>query len=62
MALRGTDVLSSAAIPGYVESGAVLGFDVTSGRPRLLVHLGQAREQHVSFDPAFLRLAQVVDR
>src|SRR5207247_2537070 len=45
--LRGVDVLSAGALPAYVPLGIVLGFDLVSGRPKVLVHLTQARRQHV---------------
>jgi hypothetical protein len=60
-ALEGVDVLTVAAIPDYVELGVVLGFDVLSGRPKLLVHLGQARRQHVDLRADLLKLARVFE-
>jgi hypothetical protein len=61
-ALAGADVLSVSGAADYVPRGVVLGFDLQSGRPKLLVNLGQALRQNVSFEPTFLRLAKVVDR
>jgi hypothetical protein len=61
-ALQGVDVLTVAAVSSYVSQGTVLAFDVQSGYPKILVHLARALAQHVSFEPAFLRLAKVVDR
>jgi hypothetical protein len=58
-ALSGIQVLTIAARPEYVKSGAVVGFDLVSGKPQLLVHLGQARRQKVDFKPELLRLAKV---
>jgi hypothetical protein len=57
--LAGLDVLSVSAVPSDVPDGVVLGFEVVSGRPRLLVNLPQARRQNVSFMPELLRLAKV---
>ncbi|HEX2678147.1 MAG TPA: YfiR family protein [Polyangiales bacterium] len=59
-ALRGSDVLSVATLADDVKRGAVLGFSASSGKPKLLVQLAQARSQHVDFRADFLRLAQVV--
>jgi hypothetical protein len=59
-ALNGVDVLSVGAAPGDVEQRVVLGFARESGRPRLLVHLEQARRQNVAFNPDLLRLARVI--
>lgn len=61
-ALKGVDVLTVTGTASYVPNGVVLGFDLQSGRPRLLVNLGQALRQNVAFEPTFLRLAKVVDR
>ena len=59
-ALSGLSVLSVGATSAYVTRRAVLGFDVESGKPKLVVHLGQARLQHVAFKPEFLTLARVI--
>jgi hypothetical protein len=58
-ALNGIQVLTVAALPEYVKLGAVLGFDLVSGKPKLLVHFEQARRQGVAFTPELLRLAKV---
>jgi hypothetical protein len=58
-ALEGVDVLSVASVAAYVPRGAVLGFDLVSGKPKLLVHLGQARKQKVAFGAEILKLMQV---
>jgi hypothetical protein len=59
-ALSGVSTLSVAVTPSYVEKRAVLGFDIESGRPKLVVHLGQARRQLVAFKPELLVLARVI--
>jgi hypothetical protein len=58
-ALDGVDVLSAAAIPEYVPAGIVLGFDVASGRPELLVNLTQAKRQKVALRADVLKLMKV---
>ncbi len=60
VALQGLGVMTVAAIPEHVRQGAVLGFAVRSGKPRLLVNLTQAKQQQVSFRADFLRMAEVV--
>jgi hypothetical protein len=57
--MTGTDVLSVAGSPGYVPQGIVLGFDLVSGRPKLLVHLTQARRQNVDLTSEVLKLMKV---
>jgi YfiR/HmsC-like len=60
-ALDGVDVLSVSAVAEYVPRGIVLGFDLVSGKPKLLVNLGQARKQHVAFMAEVLKLARVYE-
>jgi hypothetical protein len=52
-------LLTVGATPEYVESGIVLGFDLVSGRPKLLINLSQARKQQVDFPASVLRLMKV---
>jgi uncharacterized protein DUF4154 len=59
-ALAGLDLLSVSALASDVERGAVLGFDVLSGKPKLVVNLARARLQNVAFKPDLLRLARVL--
>lgn len=53
------DVLTVGAVPDYVPGGVVLGFDLVSGRPKLLINLGQARKQRVVFPASVLNLMKV---
>ena len=41
-ALEGVDVLTVGAVPEYVDLGVILGFDVLSAKPKLLVNLEPA--------------------
>lgn len=60
-AMNGSDVLTVASLARYVPHGAVLGFDLVSGKPKLLVHLTQARRQHVDFKSDVLKLMKVYE-
>src|SRR5712691_5870999 len=60
-ALTDVDILSATAIPDYVPGGIVLGFDVISGRPKLLVHLTQAKRQNVDLRAEALKLMKVFE-
>jgi hypothetical protein len=60
-ALDKVDVLTVTSIPDDVPAGIVLGFDVVSGRPRLLVNLVQARRQNVSLRAEVLKLMKVFE-
>jgi hypothetical protein len=61
LALQGIDVLTVAAVSNDVLHGVVLGFEVVSGKPKLLIHLTRARRQNVAFKPELLRLARVIE-
>ena len=60
-AFDGVDVLSVAAMPTVVPRGIVLGFDLVGGKPKLLVHLGQARRQNVALGAEVLKLMRVYE-
>jgi hypothetical protein len=53
------NVLTVGAVPGDVPGGVVLGVDLVSGRPKLLINLTQARKQNVSLPASVLKLMQV---
>jgi hypothetical protein len=58
-ALEGANVLTVAASPAMVKKGVVLGFDLVSGRAKLLVDLTQAAKQRVAFGADVLGLMAV---
>jgi hypothetical protein len=60
-ALDGHDVLTAGSVPEYVPHGIVLGFDIVSGSPKLLVHLTQAKRQHVALRAELLRMARIFE-
>jgi hypothetical protein len=60
-ALAGTSVLTVGATSDFVPRGAVLGFDVVSGRPKLVVNLTQAKKQDVAFKAEVLKLMRVIE-
>jgi hypothetical protein len=53
-------VLTVASSAQDVENGIVLGFDVISGKPKLVVSLTQARKQNVAFNAAVLKMMKVL--
>lgn len=59
-ALDGVNVLSVSTVPEYVENGIVLGFDLASGKPKILVHLDQAKAQNVNFKASALKLMRIL--
>lgn len=60
-ALDGLDVLSASAMPSDVPRGIVLGFDLVSGKPKLVVNLTQMRRQNVAFAANVLKLMKVYE-
>jgi hypothetical protein len=60
-ALEGTPIISVAAIDTYVASGAILGFELVSGRPRMVLNLPQARKQGVAFRAQVMKLMRIVE-
>jgi hypothetical protein len=59
-ALSGVNILS-VTVTNAVAAGVVLGFDLVSGKPKLLCNLTQARKQNVSFKSEVLKLMRVVE-
>ena len=60
-AFDGLDVLTATAVASAVPKGIVLGFDLVSAKPKLLVHLGQARKQNVKLGAEVLKLVKVYE-
>lgn len=58
-ALSGSNVLTVAALPEDVERGIVLGFDLVSSKPKLVLNLAQAKRQSVNFKAEVLKLMKV---
>lgn len=56
--LDGRDVLSVASVASDVP-GLVLGFDLVSSKPKMLLDLGQAKRQNVAFDSKVVKLMKV---
>lgn len=59
--LDGVSVLSATYTPTDVPRGVVLGFDVVSGKPKILVNLAQAKKQEVALSADLLKLAKVYE-
>jgi hypothetical protein len=64
-ALRDTvgdlSLLTVGSVADYVPNGIVLGFDLVSGRSKLLVNLTQARRQRIEFRAEILKLTKVYE-
>lgn len=60
-ALTGGNILSVGGAPDYVPAGIVLGFDLVEGKPKIYVHLAQAKAQGVEFRAEVLKLMKVFE-
>ena len=58
-ALGGTPILTIGAIDSYVPIGAILGFELASGRPKMVLNLDQAKKQGVSFRASVMKLMRI---
>lgn len=59
--LDGADVLTVSGVASFVSKGVVVGFDLVSGKPKLLVNLNQAKKQKVELSAEVLKLMKVVE-
>lgn len=60
-ALSDAGLIIVSAVGADVDRGAVVGFELVSARPRIVVNLGVARAHQLQFNAQFLRLARVVE-
>lgn len=58
-AVADADLLTVSAVASYVKKGVVLGFDLVSGKPKLVIDLPRATRQHVALSANVLRLMTV---
>jgi uncharacterized membrane protein len=54
-------VLTIAAVDTYVAEGAILGYELSSGHPRMILNLRQAKSQEVLLRAALMKLARIVE-
>lgn len=59
-AIAGQNVLTICSFGGGVPLGAVMGFELTSSKPQIVINLDRARAQKLDFSAQFLRIAKVV--
>jgi hypothetical protein len=59
-ALVGMPVITVAADGDGADRGAILGFELVSARPKIVINVGQARRQGLDFDSDLFRLARVI--
>jgi YfiR/HmsC-like len=59
-ALDASRVLTVAGALSYVKEGVILGFDLVSGRPKLVINLASARRNGIAFHSSLLAITRVV--
>jgi hypothetical protein len=59
LALVDSGILTFASVEDFVANGAVLGVAIAAGKPRMSIHLAQARAQKIDFPASVLKLAKV---
>ena len=59
-AFAGAPIITISADGEAVASGAVLGFELFSSRPRIVLNMGQATRQTLNFSSDLARLARVI--
>ncbi len=59
-ALEPLSILTVSANPEDVSRGIMLGFDLVSGKPKLVIYLAQARKQGVDLMAEVLKLMRVI--
>jgi hypothetical protein len=59
-ALQGIQLITVAATDSYVPNGAILGFELVSGHPKMVFNMTQARQQNVVFRSAVMKLMRIV--
>ncbi len=57
--LQPLGAMTFTGVSEYVRRCVVVGFELAAGRPKLLVHLGQAKKSGIRFSSELLRLAKV---
>ena len=60
-ACAGISVLSVGSLARHAERGTVLALDLVGGKPKLIVHLPRARQQHVDLSSNVLKLMRVIE-
>lgn len=57
-----SNIVTVSAVAAHVKQGVILGFDVLEAKPRILVHLKQARAQGVVFLSGLLTHSVIVEK
>jgi hypothetical protein len=58
-ALVGHRIMTIGAVDSFVSSGAILGFELVSGHPKMVFNLRQAKKQEVVLRAAVMKLMRI---
>lgn len=58
---RKQKVLSLSGVPGYCNSGLIVGVGIKGGKPEIIVNLQKAKDIGVDFRSQLLKLARIVN-
>ena len=61
-AVGSSNIVTVSAVSAHVKQGVILGFDLLEAKPRILVHLKQARAQNVVFLSGLLTHSVIVEK
>ncbi len=61
-AVGASNIVTVSAVAAHVKQGVILGFDLLEAKPRILVHLKQARTQNVVFLSGLLTHSVIVEK
>jgi YfiR/HmsC-like len=58
--LDGQRLMTIAAVDSYVQDGVILGFELVSGHPKMILNLAQSKRQGVVLRAAVLKLVRIL--
>ena len=60
-ALVGQRIVTVGAVDSFVSAGVVMGFELVSGHPKMILNLRQAKRQDIVLRAAIIRLMRIVE-
>ncbi len=60
-ALVGQRIITVGAVDSFVSGGVVVGFELISGHPKMILNLRQAKKQDIVLRAAIIKLMRIVE-
>lgn len=60
-ALAGQRIVTVGAVDSFVANGVVVGFELVSGHPKMILNLKQAKKQEIVLRAAIIKLMRIVE-